>query len=105
MQQGDGDPEEKSVSETVKGLKASELKEYYKGFITEDREDASQLDNLTPNIKFGIFATVALVGMVSAFVVSNPPPSKDTPLPPLRNPAARQAAAGPNSGPASAADK
>lgn len=69
-----------------KRIKPWDLPGYYEGFFTNERiiqegEQASELDNLTPNVKLGVSVTVALVAMVSLFVTANPPPSKDQPLP------------------------
>eukprot|EP00281_Chroomonas_sp_CCMP1168_P034177 CAMPEP_0206245556 /NCGR_PEP_ID=MMETSP0047_2-20121206/18760_1 /ASSEMBLY_ACC=CAM_ASM_000192 /TAXON_ID=195065 /ORGANISM="Chroomonas mesostigmatica_cf, Strain CCMP1168" /LENGTH=288 /DNA_ID=CAMNT_0053670863 /DNA_START=160 /DNA_END=1026 /DNA_ORIENTATION=- len=71
---------------TAKRIKPWDLPGYYEGFMTDDRmkqegDNAALLDNVTPNIKLGVSVTIALTAAVAAFIVANPPPSKDQPLP------------------------
>merc|ERR1719163_1116514 len=58
--------------------------EYLKGFLTNDRQDAGSLDNLTPNLKLAASATALVLAGVGLLLVLNPPPPKDQPLPTAR---------------------
>jgi len=73
-------------------LKFQDLPGYFQGFLNEERENASSLDNLTPNLKLGASVTALVIAAVGLLIFMNPPPPKDQPLPTARAASASGAA-------------
>mmetsp|Transcript_36068 Transcript_36068/g.58125 ORF Transcript_36068/g.58125 Transcript_36068/m.58125 type:complete len:117 (+) Transcript_36068:2-352(+) len=68
-------------TDTTTRLNPQDLPGYYEGFLTDERENAAALDNLTPNIKLAASATALVLAAVGFLIFQNPPPPSDKPLP------------------------
>eukprot|EP00802_Teleaulax_amphioxeia_P021981 Tamp_22387.p2 GENE.Tamp_22387~~Tamp_22387.p2 ORF type:complete len:163 (-),score=20.31 Tamp_22387:152-640(-) len=71
--------------DTSSRINVQDLPGYYQGFLTEDRKDAAELDNLTPNIKLALSASALLLAAVGLLILANPPPPSDQPLPTVQS--------------------